>query len=167
MGTGTGTDRIDKTVVLSAPVERVWRAITDAGEFGRWFGAEFDGPFVRGERVTATVRPTEVDAEVAAHQEAYAGIRFVVWVEVVEAPRRFAFRWHPGGEPMDVEKATRDETTLVTFELEAVPEGTRLTIRETGFDVVPAERRARALMENEEGWEAQSRLIAKYLAGAV
>ena len=85
MGTGTGTDRIDKTVVLSAPVERVWRAITDAGEFGRWFGAEFDGPFVRGERVTATVRPTEVDAEVAAHQEAYAGIRFVVWVEEVEA----------------------------------------------------------------------------------
>jgi uncharacterized protein YndB with AHSA1/START domain len=166
MRTGTGTDRIEKTVVLRAPVERVWRAITDADEFGRWFGAEFEGPFARGERVTATIRPTQVDPEVAAHQEAYAGMRFVVWVEAMEAPHRFAFRWHPGGEPRDVENATRDETTLVTFELEAVPEGTRLTIRESGFDVIPAERRAKAMRENDEGWDAQSRLIAKYLAAA-
>jgi uncharacterized protein YndB with AHSA1/START domain len=164
MSTRTGTDRIEKTVILRAPVERVWRAITDSGEFGRWFGAQFDGPFAPGARVTATIRPTELDPEVAAQQEAYAGIPFVVWIETMEDARRFAFRWHPGGEPVDVANATRDQTTLVTFELEPVPEGTRLTIRETGFDVVPLERRAKALMENEEGWEMQARLITAYLA---
>lgn len=164
--TTKGTDRIEKQVVLRAPVERVWRAISDSAKFGRWFGAEFDGAFEEGARVTATVRPTEVDDEVAAHQEAYRGMRFVVWIEAMEAPRRFVYRWHPGGDVVDVENATREETTLVTFELEAVAEGTRLTIRESGFDVVPAERRAKALRENEEGWEAQSRLIAKYLAAA-
>ena len=30
-------ERIVKTVVLKAPIERVWRAITDHEEFGTWF----------------------------------------------------------------------------------------------------------------------------------
>ena len=41
---GTGTDRIEKRVLLRAPRSRVWRAITDAREFGSWFGVAFDGP---------------------------------------------------------------------------------------------------------------------------
>ena len=46
------TDRIEKTVVLRAPRSRVWRALTDAGEFGTWFRVALEGPFVAG----ATVR---------------------------------------------------------------------------------------------------------------
>ncbi len=34
----SGTDRIEKKVVLRAPRERVWRAICDAKQFGSWFG---------------------------------------------------------------------------------------------------------------------------------
>jgi uncharacterized protein YndB with AHSA1/START domain len=160
------TQRIEKTVVLKASVERVWRAITDAGEFGRWFGARFDAPFAPGARVTGTIQPTEVDPDVAASQEGWAGVPFAVWVETMEAPRRFAFRWHPGGDPAVVAEASREETTLVTFELEVVEAGTRLTIRETGFEAVPLERRAKAFAGNEEGWEAQTGLIAAYLAQA-
>ena len=37
------SDRIEKEVVLRAPLERVWRAISDADEFGQWFGVRFDG----------------------------------------------------------------------------------------------------------------------------
>ena len=59
------TDRIEKRVLLRAPLDRVWRAITDAEEFGRWFGVRFDGPFVAGSRVTAAITPTTVDDEVA------------------------------------------------------------------------------------------------------
>jgi uncharacterized protein YndB with AHSA1/START domain len=40
------TDRIEKQVVLRAPMDRVWRAISDSQEFGRWFGVRIDGPFV-------------------------------------------------------------------------------------------------------------------------
>jgi hypothetical protein len=54
-------------------------------------------------------------------------------------------------------------STLVAFELEEVPGGTRLTITESGFDALPLERRAKAFAENEGGWEAQLTLIAKYL----
>ena len=42
------TDRIEKEVILRAPRSRVWRAIGDAEEFGRWFGCRFDGPFAPG-----------------------------------------------------------------------------------------------------------------------
>ena len=42
------TDRIEKQVLLRAPQDRVWRAITDSQEFGTWFRAKVDGPFVAG-----------------------------------------------------------------------------------------------------------------------
>jgi hypothetical protein len=48
--------------------------------------------------------------------------------------------------------------------LEETPEGTRLTVRETGFDRVPAARRAKAYRENDEGWAGQIDSIRKYLA---
>ena len=50
-------DRIEKEVVIEAPVSRVWRALTDEEEFGRWFGVELDQPFVQGQTVTVTVGP--------------------------------------------------------------------------------------------------------------
>jgi len=56
-------DRIEKEVVLRAPLERVWRAISDADEFGRWFGVRFDGPFVAGTSVTGVITPTTVDED--------------------------------------------------------------------------------------------------------
>lgn len=159
----TSTDRIEKQVLLRAPIERVWRAISDADRFGRWFGARFDGPFEAGTRVTGTIEPTEVDAEVARQQAPYAGTPFDVVVERVEAPRHFSFRWHPGAEP-GAEAAGDDARTLVSFDLEEVEGGTLLTIRETGFERVPLERRARALEQNEGGWEAQAKLIGMYVA---
>ncbi|RAG26690.1 vanillate O-demethylase oxidoreductase VanB, partial [Burkholderia multivorans] len=42
-------DRIEKQVQLAAPLERVWEAVSNAGEFGTWFGVAFDGPFVAGQ----------------------------------------------------------------------------------------------------------------------
>mgnify|MGYP001759936463 CR=1 FL=1 len=60
------SDHIEKEVILRAPLDRVWRAISNADEFGRWFGVRFDGPFVAGESVTGVITPTEVDDEVAA-----------------------------------------------------------------------------------------------------
>ena len=68
------TDRIEKQVVLRAPLDRVWRAVSDAEHFGRWFGVRFDGPFVAGKPVTATITPTTVDDEVAKRQEPHAGV---------------------------------------------------------------------------------------------
>ncbi len=46
------TDRIEKKILLRAPQERVWRAISDAKQFGTWFGVEFEGDFARGQGPT-------------------------------------------------------------------------------------------------------------------
>ena len=88
-------DRIEKQVVLRAPLDRVWRAISDAEEFGQWFGVRFDGPFIAGGTVTAAIAPTTVDAGVAERQEAHAGVKRVWQIVAIEPQRRFAYRWHP------------------------------------------------------------------------
>jgi uncharacterized protein YndB with AHSA1/START domain len=156
------TDRIEKRILLRASRERVWRAISEAEQFGTWFGVELDGPFVAGSRLTGRITPTKVDAEVAELQAPHAGTKFEFHVERIEPMRLFSFRWHPFAvEPgVDYEK---EPTTLVTFELEDAPGGTLLTISESGFDRIPLARRARAFEANEGGWSKQTQLIEKYL----
>ena len=61
-------DRIEKQVVLKAPQSRVWRAITDSREFGRWFGAKFDVPFAAGTSIAGSITPTTADPEIAEMQ---------------------------------------------------------------------------------------------------
>ena len=155
-------DHIEKRIVLRAPRERVWRAISDPTQFGSWFGVEFDGPFVAGTRLTGRIRPTTVDAEIARRQEPYAGTAFEVHVDRIEPMRLFSFRWHPYATDAAVDYS-KEPTTLVVFELEDVPGGTGLTITESGFDRIPIERRAKAFEANEGGWTAQMTLIEKYL----
>lgn len=156
------TDRIEKDIVLRAPIARVWHAISDAKAFGEWFGVAFDAPFAVGARVTGKIVPTKVDAEVAASQAPYTGMACDIAIEEMVVEQRFAFRWLPGADPSGDETAT----TLVVFALESVPDGTRLTITESGFDAIPIERRAKAFAENEGGWAIQTSLIAKYLTHA-
>ena len=159
------TDRIEKKVVLQAPRERVWRAISDAREFGAWFGVAFDGAFAAGARLTGRVTPTRVDAEVARSQEPYAGKTFEIVVDRIEPMRLLSFRWHPFAVEPGVDY-TNEPSTLVVFELQEAAGGTLLTITESGFDRIPLERRAQAFTANDQGWAAQTRLIEKYLARA-
>jgi uncharacterized protein YndB with AHSA1/START domain len=159
------TDRIEKRVLLRAPRERVWRAVSDAQQFGAWFGVEFDSPFVAGAHLTGRITPTQVDAEIAKAQEPHAGKAFEWSVERIEPMQLISFRWHPFAVDPGVDYS-QEPTTLVTFELQEEAEGTRLTISESGFDRIPLERRLKAFAANEQGWQAQSQLIAKYLAGA-
>jgi len=151
------TDRIEKKILLRAPRERVWRAISDAKQFGSWFGVAFDAPFAEGARLNAKIVPTTVDAKVAKMQEPYAGKAFEWTVEHVEPMRRISFRWHPYA-------VEEEPTTLIEFDLADAPGGVLLTITESGFDQIPLERRAKAFKANEGGWEMQTRLIEKYLA---
>ena len=157
------TDRIEKEVLLRAPLDRVWRAISDADEFGQWFGVRFDGPFVPGTSVTGAITPTTVDEDVARAQEPYAGKSDTWHIVAVEPKRRLAFRWHPYGVESGVEYS-QEPTTLVEFTLDEMADGVRLRIVESGFADIPAERRASAFEANSEGWAAQTELVRKYLA---
>jgi uncharacterized protein YndB with AHSA1/START domain len=157
------TDRIEKRILLDAPRERVWGAISDARQFGAWFGVAFDGPFAAGARLTGKIVPTTVDAEVAKMQKPYEGMAFQCVVDRIEPLRRFSFRWHPFAVESGVDYS-KEPMTLVTFELEETPKGTQLTITESGFDRIPLARRAQAFAANEGGWAIQAQLIGKYLA---
>jgi uncharacterized protein YndB with AHSA1/START domain len=157
------TDRIEKKIMLRAPRERVWKAITDAQQFGTWFGVKFDGPFKLGEVQTGTIVTTAVDPEVAKEQQPYAGMPFEVRIATMEPERLFSFRW----SPYAVDAATgyaNEPTTLVEFQLEEAPGGILLTVTESGFDQVPLARRAKAFTENEQGWTMMVKVLEKYLA---
>ncbi len=157
------TDRIEKQVVLDASPEQVWDAVGDAQRFGAWFGVRFDGDFVQGARLKGTVVPTTMDPEIAESQKAMEGVTFDVQVERVVAKHLLSFRWNPVSNELDADPS-RGMSTLVTFELAEVPDGTRLTISETGFDGIPIDVRSEAFKRNDEGWTAQTTLIEKYLA---
>jgi len=157
------TDRIEKHVLLRAPLARVWQALTDAREFGRWFGVRFDGPFVAGEPLHGVVAPTEVDAEVARLQEPHAGKPFDITIDRIEPMHRFSFRWHPYAVEPGVDYSN-EPTTLVVFTLEQKADGIALTVTESGFDGIPLNRRVKAFTANEGGWAKQMILIEKHLA---
>jgi len=142
------TDRIEKRVVLRAPRSRVWRAISDAKEFGAWFRLTLDGAFVAGK----TVR--------GSHDNFKVEMR----VERIEPERYFSYRWHP--YPKDSSRDYAEEPmTLVEFTLEdAEGGGTTLTIVESGFDRIPLARRAEAFRMNTEGWGGQIKNLAAYVA---
>lgn len=160
------TDRIAKQVVLRAPMDRVWRAISDSQEFGRWFGVRIDRPFVPGTSVTATITGTTVDEEVAEMQRPHAGAKATWQIVAVEPPRRFAYRWHPFAVEPDPENQdyAAEPTTLVEFTLSPTTDGVLLTIVESGFDAIPAARRSAAFEANSGGWAKQVELVRKYLA---
>jgi uncharacterized protein YndB with AHSA1/START domain len=159
------SDRIEKEVLLRAPLPRVWQALTNSKEFGTWFGVAFDGPFVAGAPVWGTVTMTKMDEEIARHQKPYEGMRFQVFVDRIEPQSAFAFRWNPSGADANFD-AARDPMTLVTFTLHPVSDGVLLKVVESGFDKVSAERRAKAFTENEAGWTMQMTLIRKYVEKA-
>ena len=152
METTTSTDRIEKTVTLTAPRARVWQAIADARQFGEWFRVRLDGEFAVG----ATIRGNIT-------YPGYEYITMEVVVERMEPERFFSYRWHPYAIDPKVDYSP-EPMTLVEFTLEDAPGGTRLTIVESGFDRVPLSRRAEAFRMNSDGWSEQLQNIERYVS---
>lgn len=145
-------DRIEKCIELNAPVERVWRALTDHNEFGAWFRVHLDGPFVVGEVTTGRMT-----------YPGHEGVRWVSKTERIDAPRLFSFRWPHSEDPSGGDAL--EPSTLVEFRLEATPKGTRLTVTESGFDALPSHRRIDLLRGNEAGWTEQMKNIQAHVEG--
>lgn len=158
-------DRIEKVVEIRAPRERVWQALTDSQEFGRWFGARFEGPFAAGRSVRAVLAPSEsaTPEEVAGHP--YLGRPMVFHVERIDPPRRFSYRWQPleGRSDPDVGEGP---STLVEFTLEETKEGTLLTVVESGFLGLPAPHRPSVFDSHEGGWGIQVQRIRVHIEQA-
>jgi uncharacterized protein YndB with AHSA1/START domain len=156
MGNTPATDRIERSVVIDAPRERVWRALANAEEFGSWFGANLKGQaFAPGQRARGRLDGT------CGHDK----LDFDVVIERIEPQDLLSFRWHP--YPVDpAVDYTKEQPTLVTFTLKDAPgRGTLLTVVESGFDKVPPHRRLEAFRMNSRGWDGQLENIVRH-AGA-
>jgi len=144
--------RIEKQIELKAPVSRVWRALTDYREFSQWFGVKMKGPFKAGRK--------------AQGQITYPGFEHLtleVVVQKIEPETYFSYKWHPFAIDPDVDYS-KETPTLVEFHLAETKSGSRLTVVETGFDKVPAGRRAQAFRMNSSGWAEQMKNIKKHVA---
>lgn len=150
--TAVSTDVIEKTITLSAPASRVWRALTDHREFGTWFRVELEGPFIPGEVVRGRVT-----------YPGYEGLAFAAQVTRIEPEILFAFRWAPGIPEPGTE--LEEPLTLVEFRLKPWEAGTVLTVRESGFAALPPERRSEALRLNTRGWAEQMEFIRAHVDG--
>ncbi|MEE9392555.1 MAG: SRPBCC family protein [Planctomycetota bacterium] len=149
----TSSDQIQKVVSLRASRARVWRAIADSSELGKWFQVEFEGPFRLGESIKG--RSTHEDCK-AAEIEAS--------IEELEPELLFSFRWHPYEIDSGIDRS-QAPSTLVEFRLEDEGEGTRLTITESGFDALPKDRRDESFQRNEGGWKQQVKNVTKHVDG--
>ena len=148
----TSTDRIEKRVVLGAPLSRVWRAISKAEEFGTWFRMQLEGEFAQG----ATIRGRIT-------HPGYEHVTVEMLVQRIEPERYFSYRWHPYAIDTAVDYSA-EPTTLVEFTLEETEGGTALTIVESGFDRIPPARRAEAFRMNDQGWGGQIKNLERYVS---
>lgn len=132
--------RIDRSIEIAAPPERVWRALTTPADLSAWFQVTIEGEIEPGADVWMTsVHPGHV------------GQRFRVTIKEMIPPRRVVWEWHPGEIDPNVDYS-REPRTTVTFTLEPTREGTRLTVAETGFDRITLARRAKVFQDNSQGW---------------
>jgi uncharacterized protein YndB with AHSA1/START domain len=157
------TDRIEKKILLRAPLKRVWKAVTDYREFATWFGMTFNQPFKPGALMKGVIRPTKVNEEVAKLQKPHEGKPLEITIEKLEPERLFSFRWHPNAIDTSIDYS-KEPTTLIQFVLEEVQGGVMLTVIESGFDRIPLERRATAFKSNDAGWGMVVKLLEAYVA---
>jgi uncharacterized protein YndB with AHSA1/START domain len=109
-------DRVRRDALLPAPPDRVWETLTETGELSAWFGAEAIGEFRRGGRLTFRWGDGRERAAV---------------IEDLDPPHSLTFRW------LRFERYPEGETRMrgpgrVEINLEAIPEGTRITVAEHG-----------------------------------
>jgi uncharacterized protein YndB with AHSA1/START domain len=152
--TETGTDALEKEIVVRAPRAKVWKALTDSQEFGTWFNAVLDDPFVPNQPARGRIT-----------HPGYEHLKIEMQVERIEPEHHFSFRWHPYAIDPQVDYS-QEPMTLVVFDLEEIAEGTRIRVKESGFDQIPLARRAEAFRMNANGWAGQLKNLARHVEPA-
>lgn len=148
--TASDLSKIEKHILIRAPRQRVWRALTNIEEFARWFRVEAHGSFRPGARV-----------DMVSTHPLGQGAKFSVEVQAMEPETLFSWTWHPGVKPPGADYEA-EPGTCVEFRLADAEGGTLVTVVESGFDSLTLERRVKAFQENEKGWEIQLAALNEY-----
>lgn len=144
-----GTFTVRRTISIGAPIEKVWSAVTDPEHISKWFGrVVLDGA---GPGATGSITFTD-----------YGSVP--LRIEAVDAPRMVSYRWgndDAAGQLPDT--IDEEHSTVFTFTLESVPDGTQLTVVETGFEFTsdPAANMA----SHSDGWVSELDKLVALLEG--
>jgi uncharacterized protein YndB with AHSA1/START domain len=140
-------ERIEREILIEAPIEVVWAVLTEPEHVAGWFSdsAEID------------LRPGgEATFDWPEH-----GGPARAWVERVEPPHTFAFRWmrSVGAEQR------KDNSTLVEFTLTAEGDRTHLRVVESGFRELDwsEDKKASYAEENTRGWPLELDELREYV----
>jgi uncharacterized protein YndB with AHSA1/START domain len=144
------TFTVRRTIRIAAPVEKVWTAVTEPEHISRWFGRTV--LIGQGAGASGTIAWPDGDA-------------MPIRVEAIDPSRSIAYRWcndDIGRVPATVDDAP---STVFTFTLEPTPEGTLLTVEETGFETTAEP--AASLESHREGWDAELDKLVRLLEGGL
>lgn len=137
---------VSDSIHIQADRARVWSGLTDPALLDSWFG----------ERNELDLRP---GGRMVFEWEDHG--RYSAVLEEVEDARTLAFRWAsvPDAEPRI------GNSTVVRFTLEDDSAGTRLTVRETGWETLDADgdEVEQTMRENTEGWRRELEELAALL----
>lgn len=143
-------ERIEREILIDAPLEVVWSVVTEPEHISGWFS----------ESIEIDLRP---GGEAVFGWEGNPTGR--ARIEKVERPHRFSFRWirRTGAEPRE------GDSTLVEFSLRAEGEGTRLRVVESGFPELDwsQDEKVRYASENEQGWQRELEELREYVSKRV
>ena len=143
-------DRIEREIVIDAPLEVVWAVVTAPEHVGSWFSDSAEIDLRPGGKATLTWNE---------HGS------FPLRIEKVDPPHSVAYRWArpAGAEPR------AGNSTLVEFILSEEGEGTRLRVVESGVAALEAaeEEKAKHFQENTQGWERELGELREYVSNLV
>jgi uncharacterized protein YndB with AHSA1/START domain len=143
--------RIEREIVIAAPLDVVWRAVTEPAQVSRWFADEVDLVAKPGYNGRLTFTEHARKQPVSVH----------ITVQSVEPERSWSYRWmHPeDAEPRD------GNSTVVVFTLTPEGDGTRLRVVETGMERMgwSAEEHDSYVDDHTEGWTIHLDRLAEYL----
>jgi uncharacterized protein YndB with AHSA1/START domain len=146
-------DRIEREVLIEAPVDVVWEIVTEPAQISRWFS----------DSVELELRPGGEGALIFDGRGAAAPRTVRLQVEKVDPPHYFSWRWaHPDGVEPD-----ESNSLLVEFSLSAEGTSTRLRLVESGFRRLEQseEDRERYIDEHNHGWDTHLSRLRVYAAG--
>ena len=143
----------ERQIEIKAPVAKVWRALTDAQQFGQWFKVNLNGDFQAGKTTTGKNTSKGFEMDMVFH------------IKEIKPQFYFSYAWIPF--PIDQTfDYSKEDPTLVEFFLDETSNGTLLKVKESGFNKITASRRAKAFEMHTGGWIAQLNNIEKFLVEA-
>jgi len=137
--------QIKRELILPADPQTVWdKSFGSPEALATWFLPVMEGTFKPGETLTFDCGEKVAQARILT----------------IDPPKKLEWQGHPGGAHK-LSDFPESEMTTDTFLLESHPEGTKLTVTESGYSNIPEPRRSIAQKDNDNGWDIVLPMIAK------